>query len=219
MKILLADGNEITNLGLLTFLKNKYEVSVAKSSTEMDFFLSNSTFDIVLIDYASSNFSFLDLKKIKSKWKKVKIIAISSSQSSTVAKAIQSGVQSHLKKTCDFGEIIDCIESTFEGEHFICGEILEDFKKYSIDLTYLFANKKRDCAGVKISDREIEIIKLIAEGNSAKQIASQLFLSSHTIHTHRKNIFSKLRINSTSGLVIYAVKKGIVDVEQYQFEI
>jgi len=218
MKILLADGDEVTNLGLLTFLKSKYLVSNAVTATQLFEEVKNNNFDIILIDYASDNFSFTDLKHLVTLNETSKIVAISSGQlASTMAKAIQQGVQSHLKKTCGFEEIVECLETTFKGEHFICGEILNDFNLQSIELSNILANKKIDCAGIKMSIREIEIIKLIAEGNSAKQIAEQLYLSNHTINTHRKNIFNKLRINSTTGLVIYAVKSGIVDVEQFQF--
>lgn len=218
MNILLADGDEVTNLGLSTFIKKKYKLISVVSSTEMFDQLSQNEFDILLIDYSSTNFSFDDLKKLAPLKNNMRIVAICSDQlASTMAKAIQIGVQSHLKKTCGFEEIIECLESTLAGQNFICGEILEDFKLQSIELSSVLSNESINCAGVKMSIREIEIIKLIAEGNSAKQVAEQLYLSNHTINTHRKNIFNKLQINSTTGLVIYAVKSGIVDVDQFQF--
>ena len=65
--------------------------------------------------------------------------------------------------------------------------------------------------------REIEIIKLIAEGCINKEIADRLFLSNHTINTHRKNIMQKLGINNTSGIVLFAVKEGIVSANDFLF--
>lgn len=68
-----------------------------------------------------------------------------------------------------------------------------------------------DCDGISLSEREIEIIKLISDGLTNKEIADRLYLSTHTINTHRKNIMGKLNIKNTAGIVIYAVKENIID--------
>jgi DNA-binding CsgD family transcriptional regulator len=62
-----------------------------------------------------------------------------------------------------------------------------------------------------LSFREIEIIQLTAKGLSAKEIANQLFLSLHTVYTHKKNIMKKLKINSSSEIILYAINKGIIN--------
>ena len=66
-----------------------------------------------------------------------------------------------------------------------------------------------------LTNAEIEIIKLIAQGLTTKEIAAKKILSYHTIITHRKNIFKKLEINNTSELVMFAIKTGIVDILEY----
>jgi DNA-binding NarL/FixJ family response regulator len=68
-----------------------------------------------------------------------------------------------------------------------------------------------------ISDRELEIIKLIAEGYINKEIADKLFISNHTVNTHRKNIMQKLGINNTAGIVLFAVKEGLVSPNDFLF--
>ena len=73
------------------------------------------------------------------------------------------------------------------------------------------------CQGLNISERESEIIQLIAKGHTNKQIADQLFLSSHTITTHRKNIMAKLGVNNTAGIVMFAVKEKLVHPNKYLF--
>jgi DNA-binding NarL/FixJ family response regulator len=77
--------------------------------------------------------------------------------------------------------------------------------------------KKISCAGIEITSREIEIIKLITQGNSNKEIADQLFLSLHTVNTHRKNIMNKLGINNTAGLVMFAIKNEILNPNHFLF--
>jgi DNA-binding NarL/FixJ family response regulator len=68
-----------------------------------------------------------------------------------------------------------------------------------------------------LSERENEIIILIAEGLTNEQIAEQLFLSKHTINTHRKNIMSKLGVKNTAGIVMYAVKMNLISPNKFLF--
>jgi DNA-binding CsgD family transcriptional regulator len=70
---------------------------------------------------------------------------------------------------------------------------------------------------VNISERELEIIKLIAEGYTNVEIAEKLFLSPHTVNTHRKNILQKLGINNTAAIVMYAVKTNLVSPNKFLF--
>ena len=73
------------------------------------------------------------------------------------------------------------------------------------------------CEPVVISERETEIIALIAEGCTNGQIAEKLYLSSHTVGTHRKNIMQKLGVNNTAAVVMYAVKTGLVNPNRFLF--
>ena len=72
-------------------------------------------------------------------------------------------------------------------------------------------NEENGCDPISLTDREVEIVKLIAEGLTTKDIAEKLFLSFHTISTHRKNIFRKAGITNSSELVRYAVRRGLVE--------
>ena len=73
------------------------------------------------------------------------------------------------------------------------------------------------CEPVVISDRELEVIKLIAEGYTNVEIAEKLFLSPHTVNTHRKNIMQKLGVNNTAAIVMYAVKSQLVSPNKFLF--
>lgn len=76
---------------------------------------------------------------------------------------------------------------------------------------------KATCAELNISEREVEIIKLIAEGFINKEIADQLFLSTHTVNTHRKNIMAKLGVSNATGIVIFAVKEKLISPKNFLF--
>jgi DNA-binding CsgD family transcriptional regulator len=73
------------------------------------------------------------------------------------------------------------------------------------------------CDPVLLSERENEIIVLIAEGYTNDQIAEQLFLSKHTVNTHRKNILAKLGVKNTAGIVMYAVKTQLISPNKFLF--
>ena len=73
------------------------------------------------------------------------------------------------------------------------------------------------CEAVIISKRECEIITLIAEGFTNQQIAEKLFLSSHTVNTHRKNIMAKLGVKNTAGIVMYAIKTNLTSPNKFLF--
>ena len=74
-----------------------------------------------------------------------------------------------------------------------------------------------NCDPIVMTEREMEIIKLISEGYTNGQIADMLFLSSHTVGTHRKNIMQKLGVKNTAGIVMYAVKTNIVSPNKFLF--
>ena len=74
------------------------------------------------------------------------------------------------------------------------------------------------CDPIHLSGRETEVLELIAEGLTNTQVADKLFLSTHTITTHRKNIMSKLGVNNTAAMVMYAVKTGLVSPNKFLFQ-
>jgi len=91
------------------------------------------------------------------------------------------------------------------GEKFFCNKILD------VILEKHLIEDKDDCKSASLSEREIELIKLAVKGFSNKEIADKLFLSIHTVYTHRKNIMRKLKIKSPVELVLYALNSGIAE--------
>ena len=88
---------------------------------------------------------------------------------------------------------------------FFCSKVLDIIMERS------FGKPGEECAPTPLTPREIEIVRLTARGLIAKEIADVLSLSPHTIYTHRKNIMKKLKLNSSSELVLYAVNNGMID--------
>jgi DNA-binding NarL/FixJ family response regulator len=124
---------------------------------------------------------------------------------------LESGVSSYLLKECDKAEILEAINSCIKGEKFICGKIISLLSASPEIVTNNSFIKSLGCDGVPVTDREIDIIRGIAEGLSNKLIADKLKLSTHTVNTHRKNIMSKLGVNNTAGIVMFAVKNQLLE--------
>jgi DNA-binding NarL/FixJ family response regulator len=108
------------------------------------------------------------------------------------------------------------VRETAAGGRFFCGQILNTIRKESIDVNDLELTEF-NCEAVSITERELEIITLIAEGYTNVEIAEKLFLSPHTVNTHRKNILQKLGVNNTAAIVMYAVKTQLVSPNKFLF--
>ena len=219
MRLIIADSNELIRIGIRSVLKNIEGLEIvgeAKTGIELNEILDNFGADVVLIDYTSAGFDVNMLPGIQDKFPDVKLAAITPEQSAQVlVDALRAGIMSYVKKDCSISEIIDAIKETGKGNKFFCGQILETIRDANLDVDDL--DDVFNCEAVLISKRECEIIALIAEGFTNPQIAEKLFLSNHTVNTHRKNIMAKLGVNNTAGIVMYAVKTNLISPNKFLF--
>lgn len=220
MHVILADSNDLVRVGIRTILNSNGGFKIvgeARDKKELLEQIKNFPATVVVIDYTSAGFDIDVIPKITALDKNVKILAITPEQSAqTLVDALRSGVISYVKKDCDLGEIINAVEETGRGNKFFCGKILETIQRASIDVNDIDF-ESFSCEPVILSERENEIIVLIAEGLTNGQIAEQLFLSNHTINTHRKNIMAKLGVKNTAGIVMYAVKTDLISPNKFLF--
>jgi len=205
--ILIANNNLIVGEGLKTILQSRLRnrvLGVVESKEAMVKSSKKYFPDIIIIDYSNDLFGLESISEIKKIYKNSRILAITDIQpKQTIIKALKSGVDSYLLDDCQKPEILEAIEDTYQGKQFYCGHV--------IDIISEKDNDEHGCGGISLSEREIEIIKLIADGLTNKEIADKLCLSTHTVNTHRKNIMNKLGIKNTAGIVIYAVKENIIN--------
>jgi DNA-binding NarL/FixJ family response regulator len=220
LKIVIADNNDIVMVGLQSILHAEKGIDVvgeARSNEQLLEILKQFETDIILVDYTAFGFDIDVIPKIRSKYPKVQILAITPEQSAqTLVHALRSGVISYIKKDCDVAEIIDAVRETGRGNKFFCGQILETIQKASINVDDIDLDSF-SCQPVLLTERESEIIVWIAEGYTNAQIAEKLFISNHTVNTHRKNIMAKLGVKNTAGIVMYAVKMNLVKPNKFLF--
>jgi len=220
VNLILADSNDLIRLGLRTVLTAELNVTIvgeARSEKELAAQLATFGASVVLIDFTSEGFTIDTIQRISMKYPNLKFLAVTSAQNAqTLVDALRSGVTSYVKKDCELSEIVDAVRETSLGNKFFCGQILETIQRANIDVNDLDFDSF-SCEPVVLSERENEIIVLIAEGHTNEIIAEQLFLSKHTVNTHRKNIMAKLGVKNTAGIVMYAVKTELISPNKFLF--
>jgi DNA-binding NarL/FixJ family response regulator len=220
MNVIIADSNDLVRIGLRTVMSSDRRINIvgeARSNDELKSQIKNFETDVVIIDYTAPGFSIEVIPQILSKNKHVRFVAVTPEQSAvTIVEALRSGVVSYVKKDCDIAEIMSSVNETYAGNKFFCGQILETIQKASINVEDIDFDSF-SCEPISLSERELEIITLIAEGHTNGQIGEILHLSTHTITTHRKNIMAKLGVKNTAAIVMYAVKTNLVSPNKFLF--
>lgn len=220
IRVAIADSNQLMLIGLKQVLSSEEDLEVvgeARNVASLQSVLSNSESDILLMDFTSAHFSLEAIPTILRDHPDLQVVAITPDQNGeTIVNALKAGVVSYVKKDCSIDEIVSSVRDTANGDRFFCSQILqsihaEDIDPNSEDLESI------NCDPIKLSEREQEIITLIAEGHTNTVIAEKLFLSPHTVNTHRKNIMNKLGVKNTASIVMYAVKANLVNVNKFLF--
>lgn len=213
ISVLIADKNYLSRLGLFTLLSDSANFEVGYTD-EDDFkklveSIKKNKPKILVLDFQSLRFSVKQIESLLKSFKKLQILAITDFLKREEMQAVLNvGVRSYLLKECDKDEIIEALHATYNGERFLCGKVAHYLSQTTPEINKL--NEKVSCAGIGITDREIDIVRLIAEGLSNKLIADKLELSTHTVNTHRKNVMTKLNIPNTAGIVMFAVKNQLL---------
>ena len=216
ISVLIADKNFLSRIGLELLvgeLKGFDLVpSVCGDKQALISQLQLSKPNLLITDFTSLGITIDELKAISKKYSKTKFLLITEILSKTeFGKILKTDITSYLLKDCDKAEILEAINSTIKNEKFICGKIVSYLTAADeINTTNTFI-KSLNCDGIGVTEREIDVIRGIAEGLSNKLIADKLSLSTHTINTHRKNIMSKLGVCNTAGIVMFAVKNQLLE--------
>jgi DNA-binding NarL/FixJ family response regulator len=219
ISIQIAQSNYLVKEGLKSLVLNEKELLLeceASSADELLLNIDSFKSGVIIIDHNDPAFGISVVRKIKSLSPAVHFLSISDKPNRwMLSDALSAGITSYLLRDCEKEEIMDAVRATSNGEQFFCGKILNEVLKTNDEVS---ADPEQvSCEGLRISDREGEIIRLVAEGFTNKEIADKLFLSAHTVTTHRKNIMAKLGVNNTAGLVLFAIRNNIVSPNHFLF--
>ncbi len=214
IKVLLADDHKITREGLRSLLEKHGDMEVigqAEQGREAVRLAGELSPDVVIMDVSMPDLNGIEAtRQIISKSANVKVIALSMhSDSMFVSEMLKSGASGYLLKDCAFEELAKAIETVMDGKTYLSPEI----SSVVVD-DYLHHLSKNEVAEAEVlTDREREVLQLLAEGQSTKQIALKLHISAKTVETHRRQIMNKLDMHTVAELTKYAVRKGLTSLD------
>jgi len=210
IRIILADDHKLVRQGMRSLLESHpgFEViGEANDGEEALKLMETLSPDIAFMDVMMPNLNGIEAAKIAhQRGLKTKLIFLSMHANSTYAvRALQSGALAYLLKDSDFTEILQAIQNVMEGRRYLSAAIADEVFE-----TLLHVNVDKNEVQEILSTREREILQLIAEGNTNIVIAEKLTLSVRTVESHRAHIMTKMRFNSQSDLVRYAIQQGLI---------
>lgn len=213
IKIILADDHKIIREGLKALLEKQEGMEViaeAQDGISTVRLTKRLLPDIVIMDIGMPDMNGIDAtRSIISETQGVKIIALSiHSDRRFVLEMLKAGASGYLLKDSAFEELALAINTVISGQPYLSPKITDVVIKEYIHTI----PKNEESAFTTLSKREREVLQLIAEGKSTKQIASYLNVSVKTIETHRQQIMEKLNIHSIAELTKYAIKEGITSL-------
>lgn len=213
-RVLLADDHRIIREGLRSLLQKQSDMEVVEEAEDglTAVRLTEKLHpDIVIMDIGMPDLNGIEAaRQIISRVKGVKVIALSMhSDKRFVLEMLKAGASGYLLKDCAFEELINAIRTVRNGQIYlsnrVTGVVVDE---------YLHNRPVSDASAYNLlSAREREVLQLLAEGNSTKNIAASLNVSTKTIETHRQQIMEKLNLHSVAELTKYAVKEGLTSLD------
>lgn len=214
IKLMLVDNQLVVRQGLKALLAKESDIEVAAEyadHAEAMEMLKKIKPDLIVMETGNLRSSGNDITKLIQEASSVCQVMILTNQStkSQVRDALQAGARGYVLKTASFAEVVSAIRAVYQKSYYLSPEI-------SAEIIHTFVKKKqKDMQGEpydRLSRRERQVFKLIAEGKTTDEIAHTLTISPKTVAKHRMNIMEKLQLKNTATLVRYAAQIGILDV-------
>jgi DNA-binding NarL/FixJ family response regulator len=210
--VLLADDHSVVRQGLRAWLERSGYVQVvgeAADGREAVAMVEELDPDVVVMDIAMPMLNGIDATaQIMRRNPETKVIILSMhADESYILRALGAGAKGYLLKESTEADVLPAVRSVRDGKPYftpsIARVLLEDYMRM------LKQNELQDSYEL-LTEREREVLQLLAQGKSNKEVAQILELSPHTIDSHRTNMMQKLSLHNTAEIVLYAVRKGII---------
>ena len=209
-KILVVDDHPLFSVGLKLMLETQAScevIGICANGIEMLNFLKQQTPSIVLVDIKMPILNGEEaIEQALHQYPTLKIIAITSEDNElTIQRIAMSGIKGLVPKTSCEGELIEAIEIVNNGGIYfsqnVFNQIVNGLKQ---------PEKEKEPLHSEFSEREMEIISLICEGKTSKEIAAELFISPRTVDNHKSNIFEKAGVNNAISLAVYMFRNNLI---------
>lgn len=215
MTIILVDNHRILSEGLRGLLSQEPDMQViadAQDGREAIELVGRLRPDMVLMDVVMPELNGIEAtRQIQKEYPSVRVLALSMHVDKRyVLGMLEAGAAGYLPKDSNFEEVVRAVRAVASGQVYlsprIANIVVQEYGRKAAE------NKAQSAPG-SLSSREREVLQLLAEGHSAREIAGRLHLSVKTIETHRRNIQAKLGIDNVADLVRYAIREGLTTLE------
>ena len=212
IKILIADDHPVVREGLITMIKREPDFMVVGEATNGVEAVNKAKElkpDIVLMDLRMPELDGVEaIRQISSAEPNIKYIILTTySDDEDIFRGIEAGARAYLLKDAPRDDLFKAIRAVYRGESLIqpviASKVLDRFAELS---------RQAHAPPDVLSDRELEVLKLMAKGDANKEIASQLNITDSTVKTHISNIFQKLNAKDRTEAVIQSIKRGIIKI-------
>jgi DNA-binding NarL/FixJ family response regulator len=214
--VLLVDDHKIIRDGIKSLLEGVENIKIigeASNGVEAIEFFKKQPADVVIMDIRMPEMSGIETTQyLTQNYPNVKVLALTMhDEEAFIYKMLNAGASGYLLKNVGKEEFVTAIQKVYKGDNY-----------FSLDLatkmiTNMVLTKSSDTSNevieneeLQLTKREIEVIKLIAEGLTSQEIADKLFISPRTVDTHRRNLLQKLNVKNTAELIKFAIKHHIV---------
>ena len=209
VNIFIADDQRLVRQGIRSLLEDNCDVDVVGEATngfECLNEVSKINPNIVILDVDMTGMNGIDtLKIMKEQGFSSKTLMIADDKNSdSVLTAVELGCDGYIIKDCDVSILKKAIYTIYEGDRYIQPELQEQLEK-SIELKTNITDKLNE-----LTRREIEVLKLLAEGMFNKEIAVKLHISERTVKNHVSNLFKKIKVNDRTQAAVFAIKNSLI---------
>lgn len=209
IRVLIADDHGLVRDGLKKILSETDDITVvdeASTGQEVLEKVRAKDVDVILLDISMPGKNGLDaLAELKKERPKCQVLILSMHPEEQYAlRALKSGASGYLTKRSAATELIDALHRVSAGKRYITSSIAES-------LAAALSYKGGRAAHETLSNREFQVLRMMAAGKSIKEIAAELFLSVKTVSTYRSRVLEKMEMKNTSQLMYYAIKNDLID--------
>jgi DNA-binding NarL/FixJ family response regulator len=217
IKVLLAEDHTIVRKGIRSLLDGVTDIEVvgeAEDGREAVEKVGQLLPDVVLMDNTMPILNGLEAtRQIKKQFPQIMVLILTMhTDEEYIFQFLQAGASGYLVKKTVPKELVSAIKAVYRGDSFlspsISKKVIEEYLRHGRE-----TDTRKEDSYTQLTDREREVLQLIAEGFSNKEIAEQLHLSIKTVGNHRLNLMEKLDIHNVSDLTKYAIRKGIISLE------
>ncbi|OPY80365.1 MAG: Oxygen regulatory protein NreC [Syntrophus sp. PtaU1.Bin005] len=214
VNVLLADDHKIVRDGLRILIENHGDMNVvaeAENGQKAINLARELRPEVIIMDISMPDINGIDAtRKITSDFPGIKVIALSMhTDRHFVVGMLEAGAAGYLLKDCAFEELVSAIHTVLENHTYLSPTITDIVVRNYVNK----ASKTSVVSSAELTARERELLQLLAEGMTAKQIAKTLRVSVKTVATHRRNIAQKLGAGSVAELIKYAIREGLTTLD------